>query len=430
VLARNGARLVRRDAVWQEVEPAPPDPLTGRHTYDWTRLDLFVWALARHGIRWLPIIDYSAKWAAAVPGDPFTPPANTADYVAYATAVARRYGRAGSFWSAHPWLPHLPVTRYEVWNEPNSHRFWRPQGGAPERYAELYAATRAGIRSADPYARVIVGGLALGNQGVLSEHEFVDRMYRHRPDLRGNVDAFALHPYAPTVEAIHARIKGFRDTLMRHGAGAVPLEITEVGWTTSSDSESHRAAALAGLAYELPRSDCGIRSVLPYTWLGAERDPSNPEHWFGIANPDGSLKPSGSAYLDAVGSVTRNGAGAPIRICGPPAVRLRLRGSRRFRRVKMVARCSGGCLLRLAVVRRTRRGSVVRGRTLARRSARLGSRRRVMTVRMPVGRHSLALRALATGHYGARTTGVRRFRARCYRHRRRCAVRPLSRARR
>jgi len=419
LLARSGVKLVRRDAVWDTVEPAAP--VNGRHAYDWTTYDRQVEALARHGMRWLPIIDYSARWAGTVPGDLNTPPARPNDYIAYAVALARRYGPNGSFWQAHPAVPRVPVTRYEIWNEPNAKLFWHPQHDAPERYADLYAATRAGLKSVDPSSRVIIGGLALGNQDVMSEHEFVDRMYRRRPDLVGHVDAVALHPYAPDAAGVHARIRDFRRTLARHGGGALPLEITELGWTTTSASEAHRAASLAQLASELVRSDCGVASMIPHTWLTAELTPTNPEHWFGIANDDGSLKPSGAAYLNAVSSVTRQGAAGRLNICGAaaspsaagPRLDLRLRGARRARRLNAAVRCRGGCRLRLELFRRGRKGSVARGRPLARRSVSLGRRTRNVGLRLPSGRRPLLLRAVAKGKQGAATSRLRRLTVSC-----------------
>ena len=95
----------------------------------------------------------------------------------------------------------------------------------------------------DPRARVIVGGLALFNPPhTMDEIEFLERMYLHRPELRGTLAGIALHPYQ---ESLPDRF-------------------------------------------------------LPYTWVTSERDPANAEDWFGIWNRDGSPKQSGAAYVSAV----------------------------------------------------------------------------------------------------------------------------------
>src|SRR5947208_14937959 len=122
----SGIEQARTDAFWMWAEPRPPR--RGVHHYDWRRLDAVAAALARHRLRWLPILDYSAIWAATYRGNYHSPPRNNADYAAYARAFARRYGRGGSFWRRHPRLPRLPVTDYEIWNEPNNGQFfWKPQ---------------------------------------------------------------------------------------------------------------------------------------------------------------------------------------------------------------------------------------------------------------------------------------------------------------
>src|SRR5215203_888724 len=317
VMAERGLELVRRDASWDAAEPEPP--VGGRHSYLWDRFDREVAAYARHGLRWLPIVDYSTAWSGEIAGDFFSAPVRVGDYAAYAGALADRYGEGGSFWAEHPQLPQLPVTRFEIWNEPNAELFWHPTERAAERYAELYLAAHAAIRRAVPSARVLVGGLALGNHDVLDEHDFIATMVRHRPELAGAVDAIAFHPYAATAEGVIARIRDFRQTLERLGLGQVPLEITEVGWTTTKTSESDRAEALRQLAERLPRSDCNIASLIPHTWLTDEQDPNNPEHWFGIYNPDATPKPSGSAYTTAVHRAREVGHQTPLQHCKLPA---------------------------------------------------------------------------------------------------------------
>src|SRR3954470_14652216 len=117
-----GLRAARSDAFWMWAEPAPPRD--GVHTYDWGRLDAEAGALAKHGLRWLPILDYSAGWAASDRSNYHSPPRSNDDYAAYARAFAERYGRGGTFWAEHPELEAQPVADYEIWNEPNGHWAW------------------------------------------------------------------------------------------------------------------------------------------------------------------------------------------------------------------------------------------------------------------------------------------------------------------
>ena len=65
-LRHTGATIARTDAFWEASEPAAP--VDGVHSYQWAFDDRVVGTLAAHGLRWLPIIDYTAPWAQSVPG--------------------------------------------------------------------------------------------------------------------------------------------------------------------------------------------------------------------------------------------------------------------------------------------------------------------------------------------------------------------------
>jgi hypothetical protein len=310
-MERGGLGVVRRDAVWEVVEPRPP-ARPGRRVYRWQSTDRMVRALASHGLRWYPIVNYSARWAATRRGEVFSPPARDDDYIAFARALAARYGRNGSFWREQPPDRAHPVKAYEIWNEPNASLFWRPQNGAPERYAALYRAARRAIRDVDPRARVVVGGLTTYISDSTPVPHFLRRMAARLGGL-GQVDAVGLHPYGDSLAQVLRTVREARRTLDELGGASVPLDVTEVGWTTVRRPEVVRARWLARLARDLPRSDCKVEVLLPHTWLTGESDRARPEDWFGIANQDGSLKPSGRAYLRAVRGAGRHASNA--RIC-------------------------------------------------------------------------------------------------------------------
>jgi hypothetical protein len=156
-MAAAGVETVRSDAVWAWVEPYPP--VAGVHRYDWGALDGIVAEYASRGLRWAPIVDFSVPWDRQVAGQSISPPAGIDNYVAYAGALAARYGDGGSFWSSNPALAYLPVHSWEIWNEENSAGFWQPAPD-PSRYADLYIAARRAIQAVEARATVLVGGLA------------------------------------------------------------------------------------------------------------------------------------------------------------------------------------------------------------------------------------------------------------------------------
>jgi hypothetical protein len=111
-LQATGATLARSDALWEASEPRAP--VDGVHHFDWSFDDWIAGSLAAHGLRWLPIIDYSAAWARSILGVDHSPPSSSADYAAYAAAFTRRYGSGGAFWLAHPRLRPLPVSTLDL----------------------------------------------------------------------------------------------------------------------------------------------------------------------------------------------------------------------------------------------------------------------------------------------------------------------------
>jgi hypothetical protein len=428
-----GLQTARIDARWAIVEPNPPSG--GMHSYNWSMYDGIVQGLAQHGLRWLPIVAYSTSWSTSVPGNTNAAvlPSRIPDFAAYAAALARRYGRNGTFWQSHSSLPYVPVTDYEIWNEENSTVFWQPQAGNAEEYADLYAAARSAIRGSDAQARVIIGGLALNNPpDVTDELDFVRRMLAHRPDLAGNLDGVGLHPYQRTVGDTYMRIARFRQGLDTITGPSVPIEITEVGWSTTAVSDAERGADLAQLAQDLPRSDCNVDRFLPYTWITEESDYSNAEHWFGIWNRDGSPRASGQGYLSAVQLMRSSAApGGTVPICStdyntspkpapaitphpPKGPRLILRVQHKKHRPYVIVRaqCRKGCQLNVDLMARKPHKNDFRTR-VTRKATKFSSRRMLIHLRIPKKlrrqKHAQVV-VTATGQNGAATVAARKVR--------------------
>ena len=404
-----GSVLLRLPAYWSDLEPRAPGA-DGRRYPNWQLIDDKVQALAAHGLRWEPVICFSATWSETVPGDYASAPADAGQFAAFTATLARRYGPGGSFWSEHPGLAPVPVRSYELWNEPNAAVFWHPQDSAPEAYADLYARARDAIRQVDGSARVVVGGLASPGADVLPADRFVARMFAHRPDLRGNVDAVAYHPYAATIAGVYSLLAAFRRALDAAAGPGVPIEVTEIGWTSTETAEHRRAANLAALAATLPRSDCGVDRLMPYAWIGPERDPHDRLQWFGIVNRDGTARPSAAAFARTAKAMEQASAPAGTVVLCHPRLGLQLRavtardGSRP--RLTVSSACAAACALSLRVTAKPRG----RGGTLARRTLRFARGRReirlLLSHRTRPGTR-LAVRAHAWTRAGWRATRVR-----------------------
>ena len=330
-IASGGITYVRREAHWQEIEPNPPNAFTGAHAWQWAATDAWAQDVASHGLRWEPIMAHSAQWASSAPYLGFASeaylPRDPGTFAAYVAAVAARYGRGGTFWAEHPSLPQLPVTTYEIWNEENAAPL-----GTPQAYADLLVAARSAIAAVDPQATVIVGGLAAGPTTAKQQSDdgFLRAMVAARPELANLVQGVGYHPYADTVDEVVANVVRMRRTLADIGMRSTPLYLTEVGWPTAgrvdgqSDlPEADRAVALSTVASELVRSDCNVRQFIAFTWVDYENAPTDelpPDsqlRWYGIANADASLKPTGQQYLATVRSLMSPTVANPlVRLCG------------------------------------------------------------------------------------------------------------------
>jgi hypothetical protein len=330
-IGKLGVGFVRSAFDWAKVEPNPP--ARGRHTYEFSGLDGWVETLASRHLRWLvtvkggPIPGWAASRSAPEECGANSPPKGTADYAALMGALARRYGRDGSFWDEHPGLPYQPITEYEVWNEPNFAHLWCPKPD-PAAYARLYIAARAAVHAVDPKADVLIGGLAAvmkdeaGPPAKMSFQTFLSRAVDSAPKLRHAVDAVAIHPYGPDPGTLLTVLRAFRESLDSTGLGDAPMVADEVGWHTRGGvglpqvPEDRRADYFSIVTPAIARSNCEVTGLAAHTWVTIERRQNYSEDWYGMADPlTGEPYPSASAYAAQVKALE---SGKPV-AAGTPA---------------------------------------------------------------------------------------------------------------
>lgn len=338
-IAHLGVGFVRSSFDWSRVEPDPP--VNGRHAYDFSAIDGWVETLARHRLRWLvtvkggPVPDWAASESAAGDCGTNSPPDGTADYAALMGALARRYGREGSFWDEHPGLPYEPITDYEAWNEPNFGRLWCPRPD-PDAYARLYLAARGAVHAVDPRATVLIGGLAAfgtdesGPPAKMSFKTFLARAVDSEPRLRREVDAVAVHPYGASPGPVLGALRAFRAVLDGTGLAGVRMLADEVGWHTHGAlglppvPEDRRADYLRTVTPAITRSNCNLIGIAAHTWVTLEQRQSYSEDWYGLADPiTGRPYPSATAYGAQVEALER---GKPVAAGEPACGDARTRG--------------------------------------------------------------------------------------------------------
>jgi hypothetical protein len=178
-----GATSVRIWLYWSRVAPGgrekpagfdPSNPVDPQ--YAWSDFDRLVRRAANHGLEPIVTIFHAPRWAERDAGDEGglgVRKPDPAELASFAEAAARRYGGA---------IPGLPrVRRWQVWNEPNLHRFLWPQfdvrasrkvpNGAdalsPEYYRRMVRAFARAVHRVHSGNLVVAGGLApFGNENA------------------------------------------------------------------------------------------------------------------------------------------------------------------------------------------------------------------------------------------------------------------------
>jgi hypothetical protein len=215
-----GAHWVRVFAPWPDLEPSP-----GVHSAFWfPRFERLFSSLPK-GTH--VIIDFvnAPTWESGSAA-PNAPPANPGDYAAALHYVAAR-------WAGH-------VAAYEIWNEEDASAWWAG-GPEPVAYTRLLQAAYPAVKSADPAAKVVLGGLT-GN-----DYNFLEGVYQ--AGGKGYFDAIGVHtdtacdvnsPYSILRDSDERldpdSFLGYREvhaTELANGDDK-PLWMTEMSWRTTS----------------------------------------------------------------------------------------------------------------------------------------------------------------------------------------------------
>ena len=243
----------------------------------------------------------------------------------------KRYGPHGSFWSTHPTLTKMPITTFELWNEPYYNNGNNGDYN-PGRYARLVKAAGAAGHAADPSAKFL---LAADNQCALVSGTWVwwiDALYQAVPDLNNYFDGIAVHPYGSDLTNVQyptpgqayngysqvRRLETIRQQFVNHGASDKPLWLTEIGWPTCTNGGSDRCTTASGQATDIQtvfnyaRSTWKpyVQAIFLYGYQDNNANTADPENDYGLVNHDGTPKPAlkrvqGQYLIGVAGSVDR-----------------------------------------------------------------------------------------------------------------------------
>jgi Glycosyl hydrolase catalytic core len=321
MLRQGGVESLRFPINWAAVQSLPgAEP-------DWSSVDPFVRSAAEAGISVLPFLGGAPTWAindegvgaARAPVSlPVLTAAQRAGWREFLQLAVFRYGPGGSFWAENPLLPAQPIRIWQVWNEENYKYFdARP---SPSQYGKLVVESFRDLRSADSGARIVLGGLFIQPKGgnvkpargrikrAYFAADFLERMYRTTPGVRGKFIAVALHPYSKYYGRLSGEIEEVRAVLKKSRDPGRALWLTELGWSSGSPSSANgnnqfekgiqgQARELTG-AFKLLRSKAAAWQVKRVYWFSFTDAPGtcNFCDGSGLFKQGFVPKPSWSAY--------------------------------------------------------------------------------------------------------------------------------------
>lgn len=268
---------------WAGVQPTP------RSEFNWAGLDEVVAETARRGIRILPFVYGTPRWAAR---RETTLPINNArqrrGWSAFLRAAVERYGPHGDFWREH-WrgsadpVPKLPMRHWQIWNEANFFYFAKP--ASPRRYAQLLKISDRAIRRADPAAKTVVSGLfaepSAKPPNAMHADVFLRRLYRVR-GIKARFDGISLHPYAESAADLRRMIEDLRRVAVENRDPRVRLFLTEIGW--GSDNNPNLVSFEQGVRFQLRE----MRRAYRYLIRNRRRLNLQSAYWFSWKDLEGS----------------------------------------------------------------------------------------------------------------------------------------------
>jgi hypothetical protein len=263
---------------WESVQPR------NGTSFRWGPQDNFIGALASRGIRVVPTVWGNPRWVTGYTAHaPIDRPKDRLAWQSFLKAVAGRYGPDGTYWNgryhqdfganAKP----LPITSWQIWNEPNLKKYWVPYPD-PKKYGTLLQLSHSAISSVNPTAQIVLGGLpGYPNSGIRA-WDFLRLLYNKVPSSKRNLDATALHPYGGTTARVRQQILQMRTAMRNAGERATPLWISEIAWGSAPPDDvginqgPQGQARMLRNAYEMiltNRSAWNVQRLFWYHW----RDP-------------------------------------------------------------------------------------------------------------------------------------------------------------
>jgi len=276
LLEESGVSFVRMDFLWEDIEPQ-------NDNFVFDKYDLIVKLLSEKNIRVLGVVGYCASWA----GEKWNSvPDNTADFLDYVSNVISRYKDRIKYW--------------EVWNEPDSSKYFSVQDGM-KTYTQLLREISAAAKKIDPSCKIVLGGMTRDGCYAIKD------VYANGG--KGYFDVINIHPFVDPlnprdVRNIYTIYNSLERLKSQYGDDVKKIWFTEIGcpgigagveskgwWVGKSPSESEQAQFIQTIYTDVIEL-VDLEKVF-WAYLRDNKDHFNDDvDYFGLVRWDFSKKPA------------------------------------------------------------------------------------------------------------------------------------------
>jgi hypothetical protein len=246
--AAAGATVSRTPLYWRGVQPT-------KGTWNWGAYDRIVNAYAARGMRVIVNVSGTPDWAKQDCGTGCVfNTASLADFTAFVKAVADRYGTR--------------LAGIEIYNEPNSSRYWGAPAN-PELYKQVLCAGYSGAQAATVRVPIAGGSLAPNMatvNGDLRMDQYLSRMLA--AGAAPCMDVISFHPYPGNTDLTSStsmfqkefsQVRALRD----YYKPAMRLWVTETGLSletagVTADVQAKTIPAIYDAIATMPQKDVDV----------------------------------------------------------------------------------------------------------------------------------------------------------------------------
>lgn len=281
-----GSGWVTTALSWSTIEPT-------KGTYDWSSFDTKAQNAQAAGMNVFVLFTGNPSWAAPLPGGPVN---DIQDLVDLSTLMAERYDCDGLndapgspcvyYWSFYAEPDNGDLSRAY-----NGKGYWGHNGAG---YAAMLSHVSPAIHSANPSARVLIGGIAYDYfepDGPYVRSFLADTLRALNAYSGGAgayIDGVAFHYYPinpdewPSIREKTLEVQGIMD---RYGVGDLPLICPEMGYWSAEEAGSSEAGQASRLVQMYVRSlSVGLEHMSWYAVFDAspERVAQHPTEEHGL----------------------------------------------------------------------------------------------------------------------------------------------------